>query len=73
MTNAGNTAELLELFDKSVEEQRQVENDWTFMVEGEVVLTKLRTKVVRGFLEHLLQHRAEVRVCVKLSESPGQS
>jgi len=65
MRNTSDTEKLLERFDRSLE----AEHDWTFIVEGEVVLTKLRAKVVRGFLEYVLARRPQLTVSVRLDNA----
>ena len=65
MRNTSDTEKLLERFDRSLE----AEQDWTFIVEGEVVLTKLRAKVVRGFLEYVLARRPQLTVSVRLDNA----
>jgi uncharacterized damage-inducible protein DinB len=73
---AASTAELLEIFDKSVEEGRasiavateeDMRKDWTFKY-GDFSFTEARTKVLRSFLNHLVHHRAQLGVYLRLNE-----
>jgi uncharacterized damage-inducible protein DinB len=73
---AASTAELLEMFDKSVEEGRAsiqdatdeaMQKDWTFKF-GAFSFTEARTKVIRSFLNHLVHHRAQLGVYLRLNE-----
>ena len=72
---ATSTAELLDLFDKSVEEGREslqratdaeMQKDWTFKF-GELSSTQVRTKVIRSFINHLVHHRAQLGVYLRLN------
>jgi uncharacterized damage-inducible protein DinB len=72
---AASTAELLDVFDKSVEEGRasiesatdaEMHKDWTFKF-GELSFTQVRTKVIRSFLNHLVHHRAQLGVYLRLN------
>ena len=76
---AASSTELLELFDKSVEEARasiatasdtDMEKDWSFKFAGQVIMTQPRTKVVRSFLNHVLHHRAQLGVYLRLNGVP---
>ena len=71
---AASTAELLDIFDKSVEEGRigiegatdaEMQKDWTFQY-GEISFTQIRTKVIRSFINHLVHHRAQLGVYLRL-------
>ncbi|HEY1758019.1 MAG TPA: DinB family protein [Bryobacteraceae bacterium] len=73
---AASTAELLEIFDKSVEAGRasiaaatdeEMRKDWTFKF-GEFSFTEPRTKVIRSFLNHLVHHRAQLGVYLRLND-----
>jgi len=73
---AASTVELLEIFDKSVEVGRaaiagatdeDVQKDWTFKF-GEFSFTEPRTKVIRSFLNHLVHHRAQLGVYLRINE-----
>jgi uncharacterized damage-inducible protein DinB len=72
---AASTAELLEMFDKSAEEGRtaiagateeDIQKDWTFKF-GEISFTEVRTKVIRSFINHLVHHRAQLGVYLRLN------
>lgn len=74
---AASTAELLEIFDQSVEAGRasvasatdgDMQKDWTFKFGGQVVFTDVRTKVIRSFINHLVHHRAQLGVYLRLNE-----
>lgn len=73
---AASKAELLEIFDQSVEEGRasiagatdaEMQKDWTFKF-GEFAFTEPRTKVIRSFINHLVHHRAQLGVYLRLNE-----
>ena len=70
------TAELLETFDKSVEEGRaslagasdaDMQKDWTFRIGDRFSFTQARTKVIRSFINHLVHHRAQLGVYLRLN------
>lgn len=76
---AGSTAELLEIFDQSVEEGRaaihsasdaEMEKNWTFKFGEQITFTALRTKVIRSFVNHLVHHRAQLGVYLRLNDIP---
>jgi uncharacterized damage-inducible protein DinB len=73
---AASTAELLEMFDKSVEEGRasitsatdsEMQKDWTFKFGDQFSFTQVRTKVIRSFINHLVHHRAQLGVYLRLN------
>jgi uncharacterized damage-inducible protein DinB len=73
---AASTTELLELFDKSVEEGRasiasatdpEMQKDWTFKFGDQFSFTQVRTKVIRSFINHLVHHRAQLGVYLRLN------
>jgi uncharacterized damage-inducible protein DinB len=75
-TIAASTAELLEIFEKSVKEGRaslaaatdaDIEKNWTFKF-GEFSFTEPRTRVIRSFLNHLVHHRAQLGVYLRLND-----
>jgi uncharacterized damage-inducible protein DinB len=79
---AASTAELLKIFDKSVEEGRasiagatdqDMRKNWTFKYGDQFSFTEARTKVIRSFVNHLVHHRAQVGVYLRLLEiaTPG--
>ncbi len=74
---AASPAELLEIFDKSVEEGRaslsaatdtDIQKDWTFKFGDQISFTQKRTTVVGSFLNHLVHHRAQLGVYLRLNE-----
>jgi uncharacterized damage-inducible protein DinB len=76
---AGSTAELLQIFDRSVEEGRakimsvtddEMRKDWTFKFGDQFSFTSPRTKVLRSFLNHLVHHRAQLGVYLRLNQIP---
>jgi uncharacterized damage-inducible protein DinB len=69
------TAQLLKIFDKSVDEGREwllkatdedMQKNWTFKF-GDISFTDRRTKVVRSFINHLVHHRAQLGVYLRLN------
>jgi uncharacterized damage-inducible protein DinB len=76
---ASSTAELLEIFDKSVESGRaaiagatdaDMQKDWTFKFGDAFSMTTPRTQVVRSFLNHVVHHRAQLGVYLRLNNIP---
>jgi uncharacterized damage-inducible protein DinB len=74
---AGSTAELLEIFDKSAEEGRasiaaateeDMQKDWTFKFGDQISITRMRTNVIRRFINHLVHHRAQLGVYLRLND-----
>jgi uncharacterized damage-inducible protein DinB len=74
---AGSTAELLEIFDRAVESgrgaiQSATEEDmtktWSFKFGGQTVFSAPRPNVVRSFINHLVHHRAQLGVYLRLNE-----
>ena len=74
---AASNAELLEIFDKSVEEGRasianatdaEMQKDWTFKFGDKFTFTQARTKVIRSFINHLVHHRAQLGVYLRLND-----
>jgi uncharacterized damage-inducible protein DinB len=73
---AASTPELLEIFDKSAEEGRtslaratdeDMKKHWTFKY-GDFSFTEARPKVIRSFLNHLVHHRAQLGVYLRLNQ-----
>lgn len=73
---AGSTAELLEIFEKSVEEGRaaiaaaseeDMQKNWTFRFGDQFSFTSIRTKLLRSFANHLVHHRAQLGVYLRLN------
>ena len=76
---AKSTPELLEMFDKAVVEGRaalaaatetDMQKTWSFKYGGVVVYSDRRPKVIRGFLNHLVHHRAQLGVYLRLNNIP---
>ena len=74
---AKSTAELLETFDKSAEAGKaslavaadeEMLKDWTFKFGGHTVYTSTRTKAIRSFINHLVHHRAQLGVYLRLNK-----
>jgi uncharacterized damage-inducible protein DinB len=75
---AATTEELLQMFDKSAEEGREaiagateedLRKNWTFKYR-EFSFTETRPKVIRSFLNHLVHHRAQLGVYLRLNNIP---
>jgi uncharacterized damage-inducible protein DinB len=73
---AGSTAELLEMFDKAVKEGRSaiaaatdgdMQKNWTFRFGDQFSMTQIRTEVIRSFINHLVHHRAQLGVYLRLN------
>jgi uncharacterized damage-inducible protein DinB len=76
---AKSTAELLEMFDKSVKVGRatldgatdsEMAKDWTFTFGDKFSMKEPRTKVIRGFINHLVHHRAQLGVYLRMNNIP---
>jgi uncharacterized damage-inducible protein DinB len=76
---AASNGELLEIFDKSVATGRaalsavsdaEMQKDWTFKFGDTFSMTTPRTQVVRSFLNHLVHHRAQLGVYLRLNNIP---
>ena len=75
---ATSTAQLLEIFDKSVAEGREaldkatdedMSKTWTFKF-GDFSVTDKRPEVIRSFINHLVHHRAQLGVYLRLNDIP---
>ena len=73
---AGSAAELLEMFDKAVKEGRSaiaaatdedMQKSWTFHFGDQFSMTQIRTEVIRSFINHLVHHRAQLGVYLRLN------
>ena len=71
--------DLLALFEKSVETGRQwiagatdedMAKDWTFQYGDEFTMTVPRTEFIRDILNHLVHHRAQLGVYLRLQNIP---
>lgn len=76
---AKSTQELLEIFDQSAAEGREwldratdedIQKEWTFKYGDMFSMTSPRTQVVRSFLNHMIHHRAQLSVYLRLNEIP---
>jgi uncharacterized damage-inducible protein DinB len=75
---ATSAEELLEIFDRSVQEGRaaidratedDIQKTWTFKYR-DFTSTSDRTKVIRSFINHLVHHRAQLGVYLRLNGIP---
>jgi uncharacterized damage-inducible protein DinB len=75
---ASSREELLKMFDDNVEQGRAalarttddiIEKNWTFKF-GEMTFTDPRSKVLRSFINHLVHHRAQLGVYLRLNDVP---
>ncbi len=73
---AASTAELLEIFDASVEKGRAaiagatdeaMSKNWSFRYGDQFSMTNPRTTVIRSFVNHLVHHRAQLGVYLRLN------
>lgn len=73
---AASTAELLEIFDASVEKGRaaiagatdaDMAKNWSFRFGDRFSMTNPRTTVIRSFVNHLVHHRAQLGVYLRLN------
>ncbi|HUB81166.1 MAG TPA: DinB family protein [Bryobacteraceae bacterium] len=78
-TIAASSAELLEIFDKAAAEGRaaiagatddDMKKDWTFKFGDVFSMTEPRPKVIRSFLNHMVHHRAQLGVYLRLNGIP---
>lgn len=74
---ASSAAELLEIFDKAAEEGRaaiasatdeEMQKNWTFKYGDVFSFTETRPKVIRSFVNHMVHHRAQLGVYLRLNE-----
>jgi len=78
-TIASSTAQLLEMFDKAAAEGRSaiagatdedMTKNWTFKFGDVFSMTEPRPKVIRSFLNHMVHHRAQLGVYLRLNGIP---
>jgi uncharacterized damage-inducible protein DinB len=78
-TIAASTQELLAIFDKNAAEGRaalaaasdaEMQKDWTFKFGDVFSMTEVRTKAIRSFINHLVHHRAQLGVYLRLNNIP---
>jgi uncharacterized damage-inducible protein DinB len=76
---AKSTAELLEIFDKAVKEgaaaidgatDAAMQKNWTFKYGDQFSMTEPRPKVIRSFINHVVHHRAQLGVYLRLNGIP---
>ena len=76
---AGSTAELLEIFDKNVEAGRarlatatdeEMQKTWSFKFGDVIAFSDVRTKVIRSCINHMVHHRAQLGVYLRLNAIP---
>lgn len=76
---AASGAELMLQFEKAVEEGRaaiasatdeEMAKDWTFKYGDVFTMTNTRPKTIRSFLNHLVHHRAQLGVYLRLNGIP---
>lgn len=76
---ASSTQELLALFDRHVEETRvrlasatdeEMRRTWSFQFGGRTMFSDEKTRVLRSFLNHLVHHRAQLGVYLRLNNIP---
>ena len=74
---AASNAELLEMFDKAAADGRaalaaatdaDMQKSWTFKFGDVFSMTEPRPNVVRSFLNHLVHHRAQLGVYLRLND-----
>ena len=74
---ASSTAELLEILNKGAQEGRaaiagatdeDMRKDWTFKFGEQFSFTQPRTKVIRDVINHLVHHRAQLGVYLRLND-----
>ena len=76
MRIAGSTAELLEIFDRGVKDGRaaisqatdeDMTKNWTFRYGDQFSMTSPRPNVLRSFINHLVHHRAQLGVYLRMN------
>jgi uncharacterized damage-inducible protein DinB len=76
---AASTAELLQIFDKAAEDGRAaiqsatdeaMQKTWTFKFGDVFSMTEPRPAVVRSFINHMIHHRAQLGVYLRLNGIP---
>jgi uncharacterized damage-inducible protein DinB len=74
---AESTSELLEMFDRSVADSRaaidaatdeDMEKSWAFKFAGQTAFSAPRPAVIRSFINHLVHHRAQLGVYLRLND-----
>jgi len=76
---ASSTAQLLAMFDKAAEDGRKaiagatdedMRKNWTFRFGDVFSMTEPRPNVIRSFINHLVHHRAQLGVYLRLNGIP---
>jgi uncharacterized damage-inducible protein DinB len=76
---AGSTAELLEIFDRAAEQGRaailaatedDMRKNWNLKFGGQIVYGGPRPTVLRAFVNHIIHHRAQLGVYLRLNNIP---
>jgi len=76
---ANSNTELLGIFDKAAEGSAQaiavvkdedMGKNWSFSFAGQHVFTSVRTDVIRSFINHLVHHRGQLSVYLRLQDVP---
>jgi uncharacterized damage-inducible protein DinB len=76
---ASSTTHLLEMFDKAAADGRaaiagatdeDMQKNWTFKYGDVFSMTEPRPKVIRSFLNHMVHHRAQLGVYLRLNGIP---
>lgn len=77
---ATSSAELLAMFDQNVAKARaalagasdaKLWETWSLLMTGKIIFTMPRYTVIRSFvLNHLVHHRAQLGVCLRLNDIP---
>jgi uncharacterized damage-inducible protein DinB len=76
---AGSTTELLAIFDKAAVDGRaaihaatdaDMAKTWTFKFADVFSMTQPRTEVLRSFLNHMVHHRAQLGVYLRMNDIP---
>jgi uncharacterized damage-inducible protein DinB len=76
---AKSTPELLEIFDNAVKEgagaiegatEADMQKNWTFKWGDQFAMTEPRPKVIRSFVNHIVHHRAQLGVYLRLNGIP---
>jgi uncharacterized damage-inducible protein DinB len=76
---AATTEELLEMLSKAAEQTRQaiaaatdedMQKTWSFSFAGQHVFSAPRPEVIRSFINHLVHHRAQLGVYLRLRDIP---
>ena len=50
-----------------------MQKNWTFRFGDQFSMTQIRTEVIRSFINHLVHHRAQLGVYLRLNDIPVPS